>query len=31
VRDLVELYGGSIALDASPLGGVRARLQLPSA
>jgi len=29
VRDLAELYGGSIALDASPLGGLRARLQLP--
>ena len=29
VRDLAELYGGSIALDASPLGGVRARLHLP--
>jgi signal transduction histidine kinase len=31
VRDLAELYGGSIALDTSPLGGLRARLQLPSA
>jgi len=30
VRDIAELYGGSIALDASPLGGLRARLQLPS-
>jgi signal transduction histidine kinase len=30
VRDLADLYGGSIALDASPLGGLRARLQLPS-
>jgi signal transduction histidine kinase len=30
VRDLAEVYGGSIALDASPLGGLRARLQLPS-
>ena len=29
VRDLAELYGGSIALDTSPLGGLRARLQLP--
>src|SRR5262249_16561350 len=29
VRDLAELYGGSSALDASPLGGLRARLQLP--
>ena len=31
VRDLVELYGGSIALGSSPLGGLRATLQLPSA
>ena len=30
VRDLAELYGGSIALDRSPEGGLRARLQLPS-
>jgi signal transduction histidine kinase len=30
VRDLAELYGGSIALDASPAGGLRARLRLPS-
>jgi len=30
VRDLADVYGGSIALDASPLGGLRARLQLPS-
>jgi signal transduction histidine kinase len=30
VRDLAEVYGGSIALDASPLGGLRAQLQLPS-
>jgi signal transduction histidine kinase len=30
VRDLAELYGGSIALEASPLGGLRARLQLPA-
>ena len=29
VRDLAELYGGSIALDTSPDGGLRARLQLP--
>ena len=29
VRDLAELYGGSIALTRSPLGGLRARLQLP--
>jgi signal transduction histidine kinase len=31
VRDLAELYGGSISLGHSLLGGVRARLQLPSA
>ena len=31
VRDLAELYGGSVALDRSPEGGVRARLRLPSA
>ncbi len=31
VRDLVELYGGAIALEASPLGGLRATLRLPSA
>jgi signal transduction histidine kinase len=31
VRDLAELYGGSIALETSPLGGVRARLQLRAA
>jgi signal transduction histidine kinase len=31
VRDLAELYGGSIALTESPHGGVRARLALPAA
>jgi signal transduction histidine kinase len=31
VRDLAELYGGSITLHESPLGGVRARLELPRA
>lgn len=30
VRDLAELYGGSIALGTSPPGGLRATLQLPS-
>ena len=30
VRDLAELYGGSIALTSAPSGGLRARLQLPS-
>ena len=31
VRDLAGLYGGRVTLDASPLGGLRARLQLPRA
>jgi signal transduction histidine kinase len=31
VRELAELYGGSIALDGSSLGGLRARLTLPAA
>ena len=31
VRDLAEVYGGSIALDRSPDGGVRAQLRLPAA
>lgn len=31
VADLVELYGGSIALGSSPLGGVRATLRVPAA
>ena len=30
VRDLAELYGGSIALTAAPGGGLRASLNLPS-
>jgi signal transduction histidine kinase len=30
VRDLAEIYGGSISLDPSPLGGLRARLRFPS-
>jgi signal transduction histidine kinase len=30
VRDLAEVYRGSIALDASPEGGLRARLRLPA-
>jgi len=29
VRDLAEVYGGSISLEGSPSGGLRARLQLP--
>jgi len=31
VRDLAEVYGGTIALEGSPLGGLRARLTLPAA
>ena len=31
VADLVEVYGGSVTLGASPLGGLRAELRLPSA
>ena len=30
VRDLAELYGGSVTLDDSPRGGLRARLSLPA-
>ena len=30
VSDLAEVYGGSISLEASPLGGLRARLRLPA-
>jgi signal transduction histidine kinase len=30
VRELAEAYGGAVALDRSPDGGVRARLTLPS-
>lgn len=29
VSDLAELYGGSVTLETSPLGGTRARLQFP--
>lgn len=29
VSDLAELYGGSVTLEISPLGGTRARLRLP--
>ena len=29
VRDLAEIYGGSISLEESPMGGARARLTLP--
>lgn len=31
VHDLAEVYGGSIALEATPAGGLRARLELPAA
>jgi signal transduction histidine kinase len=31
VRDLADVYGGSITLESSPLGGMRARLVLPAA
>ena len=31
VRELAELYGGTIALSASDAGGLRARLRLPTA
>ena len=31
VSDLAEIHGGSISLEASPLGGARARLILPTA
>lgn len=30
VRDLVELYGGTVILESSPLGGLRVRLTLPA-
>lgn len=30
VRELAELYGGTITLGAAPLGGLRARLELPA-
>jgi signal transduction histidine kinase len=30
VRDLAELYGGTISLEDSPIGGLRARLRLPA-
>ena len=30
VRELAEAYGGSVSLDRSPEGGVRARLALPA-
>jgi signal transduction histidine kinase len=30
-RELAELYGGELNLDASPLGGLRVTLRLPVA
>ena len=30
VRDIAKLYGGSLALDDSPLGGLEVRLTLPA-
>ncbi len=30
VRDLAELYGGTISLDDSPMGGLRVRVSLPA-
>jgi signal transduction histidine kinase len=30
VRDLAEVYGGTIFLENSPMGGLRARLQMPA-
>jgi len=30
VRDLAEVYGGSISLEESPMGGAWARLTLPA-
>jgi signal transduction histidine kinase len=31
VRELAELHGGLVVLDASPAGGLRASLRLPAA
>ena len=30
VRDIAEVYGGSVTLGDSPLGGLRVRLDLPA-
>jgi signal transduction histidine kinase len=30
VRDIAEIYGGSISLEGSPMGGTRAQLTLPA-
>ncbi|MBV8740804.1 MAG: GHKL domain-containing protein, partial [Sinobacteraceae bacterium] len=29
VQDTIEMYGGSLVIDASPLGGARFRVRLP--
>jgi signal transduction histidine kinase len=29
VHDTVDLYGGELAIDSSPLGGARISLRLP--
>jgi signal transduction histidine kinase len=31
VKDIAELYGGSVRLGKSPLGGLKAELELPAA
>lgn len=31
VKDVAELYGGQVSLDTSPLGGLRAVLEIPAA
>lgn len=31
VKDVAELYGGKVSLDTSPLGGLRAILEIPAA
>ena len=31
IKDVVELYGGKVSLDTSPLGGLRAILEIPAA
>ena len=31
VKDVAELYGGEVSLDTSPLGGLRAILEIPAA
>ena len=31
VRELADIYGGRFVLEDSPMGGLRARLELPAA